>query len=163
MLIFNNYVSSFTSDYSKNVTFEKIIGGEKKSDYHVLKSENGDSCKIELKWNNIFFSPEMSIVIDEKVDGALVYVRMDSSKGKKAFSVCVTLSFLLLLISFIVLTFWGKIHFAVPILTFFGGIVFFRYFEKFWAKKGCIKALKKIGSVVDYTPPYVTVIKIAKA
>lgn len=162
MLIFNNYVSSFTSEYTKNVTFKKIIDGEKSSDYRVLKSENGKSCNISIEWQKKLFSPETSIIIDEKVDGASVYVRMDSSKGKKFFSVCVTILFLLMVISFIVLTFWGKIHFAVPIVTFAAGFVFFRCFEKSWAKKGCIKALKKIGAIVDYTPPYVTVIKVKK-
>ncbi len=161
MFIFNSYVASFTSKYSDKISYKKLVEKASVSGFSLL--ENREEGKLILKDEKRFFSPVLSVNISEKVDGALVYVRMDASKGKKVFSAFMTL-FLTLIFAFSVTmcVLWG-VHFMVSVATFFSSCLFIHFFERFWAKKGCIKTYKKLGAILDYTPPVVTIIKVKKA
>ena len=161
MFIFNSYVASFTSEYSDKISYKKLVENATVSGFSLL--ENREEGKLIAMEEKRFFSPVLSVNISEKVDGALVYVRMDASKGKKAFSVFLT-SLLVLLFAFsIFLCVSQGVHFMVSVATFFASCLFLHFFERLWAKKGCIKTYKKLGAILDYTPPVVTIIKVKKA
>ncbi len=167
MLLLNSYVTSFTSTYSKKVA-EKIINNDSnKTGFEIQKAEEGEVGKFFLspkkEKGNSSFLPYLTLSVSEKVDGALVYVRMDSKKGKKAFVLSVFSLLAVALVCLIVFAVKGLIHFVFPLAFGIALLFALRLTEKAWAKACCIKSVKKFGKILGYTPDKVIIFKVKKS
>lgn len=160
MFIFNSYVSSFTSEYTKKVAIKKLMGEIDNKGFCVLEEKEDEPYRVVLKHKKS--SLTLRCAISEKVDGALVFARMEPSKAKKVLSVVISLLAIIGEIVLIVLSVLGYFHFSVPIWSFVAFAVIFRLIELSWAKLNCIKGYKLLGSILGYTPPKVTIFKVKK-
>lgn len=167
MLLLNSYVTSFTSVYSKKAA-ERIINNDSdKTGFEIIKTEEGDVGKFFLspkkEKGNSSFLPYLTLSVSEKVDGSLVYVRMDSKKGKKSFMLSLFSLFTVALICLVVLAVKGIVHFAFPVAFGIALLLALRLTERAWAKTCCIKSVKKFGEILGYTPEKVIIFKVKKS
>lgn len=159
MFVLNNYVSSFTSEYTKKEAVRRI-----KSNAEALGISQSDEHedKFTANMKNIPFSPILNVNVDEKVEGSVVFVRMSPLPFmRKALNVIFALLGIITLLLF-ALSILGKLSLIVPILAFF---VFFCLrigVDRLWAKRGCIKAFKKLGKALGYSPDKVIIFKVKK-
>ena len=171
MIIFPDYVASFTSQYTYQTACKLM--SENKKEYQKglsLKDTTTEDDSIRMKFvpggkisfiRKAFF-PEIEVVLKEKTEGALAFARMKSKKFTKLVAVLVAV---LMAVAFaILLTFaiLGKVNFVFPVLFIPFSIVLSMLIERCWAKFCCIRTYRLICNTLDHKPPKVMIIKVLK-
>ena len=170
MIIFPDYVSSFTSKYTMKASTKKIVENatENGKGFQIVsKEQDGESQRFLFNFGKKhsikrFFFPSMKATVTEKADGTLVFVRLDASAPLKMFACFIVFLLVAMEWGLIALTATGNISFVYPLVAIPVSVLLCKLIERIWAKLCCIKAYRHLCNALDHKPPKVMIIKVLK-
>jgi hypothetical protein len=171
MIIFPDYVASFTSQYTYQSACKKISENEKEYQKGLSlkeKSQESDSIRMEfvphgkISFIRKAFFPKIEVVLKEKTEGALVFSRIKAKKFTKLVAFCLALILIVAFACLLTLAILGNVKFVFPVLFVPFSVVFCMLVERLWAKLCCIKTYRLICNTLDHKPKEVMIIKVLK-